>query len=270
MGSVEDTLQNFQLNQGSSLLSKITNGNATGDGNINVLVGNQSHQLPIPVGTQRFQMTKTCQKLHMKICKIVWVRLMLATIWQVSEMQCMQSPETEIMQICWNQFWKNSWKHIRWNYFWRVLVIWHLCASPPLLHSPPYWSCWRCTVFPILYLCSEMFILTLKCGFLVAYNLLDLWDGKWRHCRCRHYSCTLLHTEPAEGALSFQLCGIWLGNVDALWCTIYLQMWLPTAYNLPDLPLGFWNGALNIISLPLFSMQFTWSFRLGCELSFKL
>ena len=64
MGSVEDTLQNFQLNQGSSLLSKITNGNATGDGNVDVLVGNQSHRLPIPVGTQRFQMTKIRQKLH--------------------------------------------------------------------------------------------------------------------------------------------------------------------------------------------------------------
>ena len=62
MGSVEDTLQNFQLNQGSSLLSKITN--ATGDGNVNVLVGNQSHRLPIPVGTQRLQMTKIRQKLH--------------------------------------------------------------------------------------------------------------------------------------------------------------------------------------------------------------
>ena len=64
MGSVEDTLQNFQLNQGSSLLSKITNGNATGDGNVDVLVGNQSHRLPIPVGTQRLQMTKIRQKLH--------------------------------------------------------------------------------------------------------------------------------------------------------------------------------------------------------------
>ena len=47
-------------------------------------------------------MTKTRQKLHKKICEIVWVRLMLATIWQVSEMQRMQSQETEIMQICWN------------------------------------------------------------------------------------------------------------------------------------------------------------------------
>ena len=29
--------------------------------------------------TQRFQMTKTRQKLHKKICEIVWVRFMLAT-----------------------------------------------------------------------------------------------------------------------------------------------------------------------------------------------
>ena len=53
MGSVEDTLQNFQLNQGSSLLSKITNGNVTGDGKVDVLVGNQSHRLPVPVGTRQ-------------------------------------------------------------------------------------------------------------------------------------------------------------------------------------------------------------------------
>ena len=52
-----------------------------------------------------FKWQKTRQKLHKKICEIVWVTLMLATIWQVSEMQCMQSPET--MQICWNRFWKN-------------------------------------------------------------------------------------------------------------------------------------------------------------------
>ena len=30
--------------------------------------------------TQRFQMTKTRQKLHKKICEIVWVRFILATI----------------------------------------------------------------------------------------------------------------------------------------------------------------------------------------------
>ena len=42
-------------------------------------------------------MTKTRQKLHKKIFEIVWVRLILGTIWQVSERQRMQSPETEIM-----------------------------------------------------------------------------------------------------------------------------------------------------------------------------
>ena len=25
--------------------------------------------------------------------------------------------------------WKNSWNHIRVTYFWRVLVIWNLCAA---------------------------------------------------------------------------------------------------------------------------------------------
>ena len=80
-------------------------------------------------------MTKTRQKLHKKIREIVWVRLMLVAIWQVSEMQCMQSQETEIMQICWNRFWKNLWKHIRLTYFWRVLFIWNLCAAAEAMVS---------------------------------------------------------------------------------------------------------------------------------------
>ena len=88
----------------------------------NVLL-TKAKKLHLNTAAQRFQMTKTRQKLHKKICEIAWVRLMLATIWQVSEMQRMQSSETEIMQICWNRFWKNSWKHIRWTYIWRVLAI---------------------------------------------------------------------------------------------------------------------------------------------------
>ena len=48
---------------------------------------------------------------------------MLTSIWQFLNMQHMLSPETEIMQICWNRFWKNSWNHIKWTFFWRDLVI---------------------------------------------------------------------------------------------------------------------------------------------------
>ena len=81
-----------------------------------------------PCMAQRFQMTKNRRKIQKKICEIVWVILMLATIWQVSEIQRMQSPEAENMQICWNRFWKNSWNHNKWTYFWRVLVIWILCV----------------------------------------------------------------------------------------------------------------------------------------------
>ena len=170
----------------------------------------------------------------------------------------MQSPETEIMQICWNQFWKNSWKHIRGNYFWRVLIIWHLCASPPLLHSPPYWSCWRCTVFPIPCLCSEMFKNVQKFwlgnvdGCLVVYNQLDLWDRKWIEFPFVANSPTVLSPSLLH---SPQYWSCWRCTVFPIVClrsqifdvfllgTLFvfisnLQMWLPMAYNLYDLPLG--------------------------------
>ena len=63
-------------------------------------IGSDSTETMASAAAQRFQMTKTRQKLHKKICEIVWVRLILGTIWQVSERQRMQSPETEIMPIC--------------------------------------------------------------------------------------------------------------------------------------------------------------------------
>ena len=43
MGSVEDTLQNFQLDQRSFVLSKINSENTSGDGKIDIEVGKQSH-----------------------------------------------------------------------------------------------------------------------------------------------------------------------------------------------------------------------------------
>ena len=43
MGSVEDTLQNFQLDQRSFVLSKINSENTPRDGTIGVEVGKQSH-----------------------------------------------------------------------------------------------------------------------------------------------------------------------------------------------------------------------------------
>ena len=61
----------------------------------NVLL-TKAKKLHLNTAAQRFQMTKTRQKLHKKICEIVC----LQQFDKVSEMQCMQSPETEIMQIC--------------------------------------------------------------------------------------------------------------------------------------------------------------------------
>ena len=43
MGSIEDTLQNFQLDQRSFVLSKINSENTPRDGKIDVEVGKQSH-----------------------------------------------------------------------------------------------------------------------------------------------------------------------------------------------------------------------------------
>ena len=43
-------------------------------------IGSDSTETMASAAAQRFQMTKTRQKLHKKICEIVWVRLMLATI----------------------------------------------------------------------------------------------------------------------------------------------------------------------------------------------
>ena len=47
-------------------------------------------------------------------CQVI---LMPATIWQVLNVKCTQSPETEIIDISWNLFGKNSWKHNKWRYF---------------------------------------------------------------------------------------------------------------------------------------------------------
>ena len=59
MASVEDTLQNFQLNYQSSTLSKIEQKNRQ-NGNLDVMVGNQSHQIVVPMGNRRdFQDSKT-------------------------------------------------------------------------------------------------------------------------------------------------------------------------------------------------------------------
>ena len=52
-------------------------------------------------------------------------KLLMAT-WQVSNMQHMQSQETEMML---KSIWKFSWNHSRSTYFWRDFVIWNLCAG---------------------------------------------------------------------------------------------------------------------------------------------
>ena len=43
-------------------------------------IGSDSTETMASAAAQRFQMTKTRQKLHKFFCEIVWVRLMLATI----------------------------------------------------------------------------------------------------------------------------------------------------------------------------------------------
>ena len=47
--------------------------------------------------SQRFQITKTRQKILKKICEIDWSNLCLQQFGKFSNMQRMQSPETEIM-----------------------------------------------------------------------------------------------------------------------------------------------------------------------------
>ena len=50
-----------------------------GDSIINLNQSDFNYEDGSTTDTQRFQMTKTRQKLHKKICEIVWVRFMLAT-----------------------------------------------------------------------------------------------------------------------------------------------------------------------------------------------
>ena len=56
------------------------------------------------------------------------VILMLTTTWQVLNMQCMQSPETEIMQNCWNRSGKIREIIPGELIFGGFLVIWSLCV----------------------------------------------------------------------------------------------------------------------------------------------
>ena len=61
---------------------------------------------PPPVA-QRFQITKIRQKVHKNFFEIEWSYLPILTKnWQISNNLRMQSPETEIMQICSNRFGK--------------------------------------------------------------------------------------------------------------------------------------------------------------------
>ena len=94
--------------------------------------------------SQRFQITKKHHNLQ-----IAWenlgnwlVILVFATVWQVLNVQQIQSPETEMMQICWIRFCKTREITLHmWTYLWRVLVIWNLCAAVVALMAVAANSC---------------------------------------------------------------------------------------------------------------------------------
>ena len=57
-----------------------------------------------------------------------WLVIRMATtFWYILKIKYLQWPETEIKWICWNLIWKIREITVG-NFFWRVLVIWNLCA----------------------------------------------------------------------------------------------------------------------------------------------
>ena len=83
---------NFELTQ--QLLSYFLVGSAVNSNNSQFCLS----------AAHRFQITKTRQQLHKKNLWNWLVILMIVTIRQFLNMQRMQSPETEMMHICWNRF----------------------------------------------------------------------------------------------------------------------------------------------------------------------
>ena len=75
---------------------------------------------------------KTLSKIWFKNSWNWLIILVPATIWQVLNMKCTLWPETEVMWICRNFFWKNSWNHFGQTYFRRVLTSYnHRRAAAP-------------------------------------------------------------------------------------------------------------------------------------------
>ena len=58
ISSVEDTLQNFQLNQNPQVLSKITTDKPPQNGFVDLMIGKKAHQIQVPVGN-RFESPKS-------------------------------------------------------------------------------------------------------------------------------------------------------------------------------------------------------------------
>ena len=57
-----------------------------------------------------------------------WLVIRMATsFWHILKIKRLQWLETEIKWICWNLIWKIREITVG-NFFWRVLVIWNLCA----------------------------------------------------------------------------------------------------------------------------------------------
>ena len=73
------------------------------------------------------QIAKTRQKLHSKNSWNWVVILVSATIWQVLNVKCIKTGNgNDVNQL--KIALKNSWNHIKWTYFWRILPIWNHSA----------------------------------------------------------------------------------------------------------------------------------------------
>ena len=71
---------------------------------------------------------KTRQNLHSKN-SWNWVTILVsATIWLVFNGKCIKTGNgNDVNQL--KIAWKNSWNHIKWTYFWRILAIWNHSAA---------------------------------------------------------------------------------------------------------------------------------------------
>ena len=90
----------------------------------------KAYALSVLVAAHSGQIAKTRQKLHSKNSWNCVVILVSATIWQVLNVKCIKTGNAnDVNQL--KIALKNSWNHIKWTYFWRILPIWYhvLCAA---------------------------------------------------------------------------------------------------------------------------------------------